>query len=235
LLTPTGPIALAALRTVLGLAGEEPPRPDGKLPIVVLSADARRVALAVDAWQSEQELLQKSLGRRVRQLRAVSGAAVLPTGEIALLLKPHELVRSVLADSSQRSLARVFERKREAPKKRVLLADDSATTRTLERSILEAAGYEVLTATDGEQAFKLLQETGADVVVSDVEMPNMDGFTLTESIRATARFKGLPVVLLTALATERDRARGLSAGADAYLVKTAFDQDELIDTLRQLT
>jgi two-component system chemotaxis sensor kinase CheA len=99
---------------------------------------------------------------------------------------------------------------------------------------LETAGYEVMTAADGEQAFKLLQERGADIVVSDVEMPNMDGFGLAKAIRASQRFKDLPVVLLTALSTDEDRARGLASGADAYLVKTAFDQDNLLKTLKQL-
>lgn len=235
LLTPAGPVPLGTLRGVLGMSGDEPARPDGKLPIVVLTADARRIALVVENWQSEQELLQKPLGKRVRQLRQVAAAAFLPSGEIALLLRPHELVRSVLSETSRSAVAHVLQEERVVTRKRVLLVDDSVTTRTLERSILEAAGYEVLTAADGEQGFRLLQEHSVDVVVSDVEMPNMDGFQLTQTIRGTPRFRGLPVVLLTSLATDGDRARGLSAGADAYLVKTAFDQDNLIETLRQLT
>ena len=117
---------------------------------------------------------------------------------------------------------------------RVLVVDDSITTRALEQSILEAAGYEVLTAVDGAEAWKTLQEHGCDAVVADIEMPRMDGFALCEAIRASKRFKELPVVLVTALETPEHRARGLEVGADAYLGKSSFDQQSLLDTIRQL-
>jgi two-component system chemotaxis sensor kinase CheA len=92
----------------------------------------------------------------------------------------------------------------------------------------------VLTAVDGSDAWHLLQDSGADLVVSDVEMPKMDGFSLTETIRGSKRFRSLPVVLVTALESDRDRARGLEAGADAYLPKSNFDQKALLETIRQL-
>jgi two-component system chemotaxis sensor kinase CheA len=92
----------------------------------------------------------------------------------------------------------------------------------------------VITASDGAEAWHLLSERGADLVISDVEMPRMDGFTLTETVRGSRRFRDLPVILLTALDNERDRARGLEVGADAYLVKSAFDQTVLLRTLEQL-
>jgi two-component system chemotaxis sensor kinase CheA len=114
------------------------------------------------------------------------------------------------------------------------VVDDSVTTRTLEKSILESAGYRVLTAVDGEAAWQVLQEQGADLVVSDIEMPRMDGFALTEAIRRSLRFAELPVILLTSLASEADRARGVDVGADAYIVKSAFDQDDLLRTIAQL-
>lgn len=237
LLTVSGPVPLCSLRELLGLAGgeaRESSAGDDKLLVVVVAADGRSVGLSVERWLSEQELVLKPFGRRVRRLRHVSAAAVLPTGQVTLVLKPHELVRSAYAHRPRRSLGQSLMPAELPKKKRVLLADDSVTTRTLEKSILESAGYEVITAPDGEQAFKLLQERGADIVVSDVEMPRLDGFGLTEAIRKSPRFRELPVVLLTALSSEDDRARGLAAGADAYLVKTAFDQDSLLKTLRQL-
>ena len=230
------PLPLAALREVLELGGDAAERAPGeRLSVVLLASESRVAALVVDGWQNEQDLVQKPLGRRVRKLRKVSGAALLPTGEIALVLKPNELVQRVYAGSGVGPVLSAREGAVQTKKKRVLLADDSVTTRTLERSILEAAGYEVVAAVDGEQAFALLQERGADVVVSDVEMPKMDGFALTLAIRASPRFRNLPVVLLTALSAESDKARGMQCGADAYLVKRAFDQQLLIETLRQLT
>jgi len=235
LLTVNGPVPLCSLRDVLGLASAELPDAagNGRLNVVVLAADGRSVGLSVDRWHTEQELVLKPFGRRVRRLRHVSAAAVLPTGQVSLVLKPHELVRTAYALRPRRTLIPALA-PAELKKKRVLLADDSVTTRTLEKSILESAGYEVITAPDGEQAFRLLLERGADIVVSDVEMPRLDGFGLAEAIRKSARFRDLPVVLLTALSSEEDRARGLAAGASAYLVKTAFDQDNLLKTLRQL-
>jgi two-component system chemotaxis sensor kinase CheA len=236
LLRPTGPIPLCSLREVLGLPGTDQRESNGKLAVVVLAVDERSVALSVDRFMAEQDLVLKPLGRRIRRLRHISAVAVLPTGDVSLVLKPHEVLRSAHALRPRNALSELLASKQTvvAKRKRVLLADDSVTTRTLEKSILDAAGYEVITAADGEQAFKLLQEQGADIVLSDVEMPNMNGFMLTEAIRSSKRFRELPVVLLTGLSSEEDRARGLACGASAYLVKTAFDQENLLRTLRQL-
>jgi two-component system chemotaxis sensor kinase CheA len=156
---------------------------------------------------------------------------VLPTGEIALILSMPELVATGIALRTGLSVAAAGSK---TAARRVLIADDSVTTRTLEKTVLEAAGYEVITASDGAEAWHLLSERGADLVISDVEMPRMDGFTLTETVRGSRRFRDLPVILLTALDNERDRARGLEVGADAYLVKSAFDQTVLLRTLEQL-
>src|SRR5262249_9682412 len=119
-------------------------------------------------------------------------------------------------------------------RKRLLIADDSVTTRALVRSILEGAGYEVTAAADGQAAWELLQQHGADLPVSGVEVPRMAGFALAEAVRRSPRFHDLPVVLVTARESEQDKARGLEAGASAYLVKSGFDQRELLETIAQL-
>ncbi len=108
------------------------------------------------------------------------------------------------------------------------------TTRTLVKSILEAENFEVTVAVDGLEAWHLLQDQGADLVVSDIDMPRMDGFTLTEAIRGSKRLRDVPIVLVTALESDKDKERGLSVGADAYLLKSAFDQRVLLETIRQL-
>jgi two-component system chemotaxis sensor kinase CheA len=118
-------------------------------------------------------------------------------------------------------------------RRRILVVDDSITTRTLERSILEAAGYDVLTASDGADGWRVLQEAACDLVVADVEMPRMDGFALCEAIRSSRRHAGVPVVLVTALESHEHRARGLEVGADAYIGKSSFDQQSLLDTIQQ--
>jgi two-component system chemotaxis sensor kinase CheA len=179
-------------------------------------------------------VVTKPLGRRLGRMRWVSAAALLPTGRIAFLLQPSALLDSAYGAQRSEPIARRFVEGVKLAQKRLLLVDDSVTTRTLEKSILEAAGYSVLTASDGSAAWHMLQEQGADLVLSDVEMPSMDGFALAQAIRSSKRFRDLPVVLLTALESAEDRARGLESGADAYLVKSAFDQKALLETLRQL-
>jgi two-component system chemotaxis sensor kinase CheA len=112
--------------------------------------------------------------------------------------------------------------------------DDSITSRTLEQSVLAAAGYDVVTAVDGLEAWRLIEREEIALVVSDVEMPHLDGIGLCERIRAAQRTASLPVILVTSLDTPAERARGLEAGADAYVTKSGFDQDILLDTVRQL-
>ena len=181
---------------------------------------------------AEQEVLIRGLGARIRRARHVSGVAVLPDGHVAPLLNAPSLVRAAEGRTAAQGLFPApVERQ---TRRRVLLADDSMTTRALEQSILEAAGYDVLVCMDGAEAWERLQVEGADAVVSDVEMPRMDGFSLTEAVRTSPRFGRLPVILVTARSTPEDKARGLQAGASAYLVKSAFDQTQLLDTLRQL-
>jgi two-component system chemotaxis sensor kinase CheA len=116
----------------------------------------------------------------------------------------------------------------------ILIVDDSLTTRTLEKNILEAAGYHVRTATDGEEALRALIEEPCHIIVTDVEMPNMDGFELTQRVKEDARWRHIPVILVTSRDSSADRERGYRAGADAYLVKTRFDQDELLQMIEQM-
>jgi two-component system chemotaxis sensor kinase CheA len=235
------PLPVAELADVLGLraAGSHREERDRR-PAVIVSTGERRAAFLVDEFLAEQEVVVKNLGGRIRRLRHVVAATVLPSGRIALVLNTGNLVRSALAHGP--TVAPVWsagERLGAAPprapaRKRILLADDSVTTRTLEQSILEAAGYEVLTAADGAAAWQVLQEKGADLLVSDVDMPRLDGFDLTERVRASSRFRDLPVVLVTAREQAEDRARGAAVGADAYLGKSVFDQQELLTVLTQL-
>jgi len=119
-------------------------------------------------------------------------------------------------------------------KKTILVAEDSITSRMLLKEILESAGYTVSTAIDGEDAFAALQKTPFDLVVSDVEMPRMNGFALTDKIRHDERYTQLPVVLVTGLESQGDRERGVAVGVSAYVVKGSFDQSNLLETIRNL-
>jgi two-component system chemotaxis sensor kinase CheA len=122
----------------------------------------------------------------------------------------------------------------EARAKRLLVVDDSITARTLLQNILESAGYEVKTAPDGAAGYATLLAEAFDLVVSDVEMPRMDGFELTKRIRGEPKLAELPVVLVTAREAEEDRERGIDAGANAYIVKSSFDQTSLLEVIGKL-
>jgi two-component system chemotaxis sensor kinase CheA len=241
------PLPVVELAAVLGLPAQQPASAPamGKRPALIVAAGDRRVAFLVDELVTEQEIIVKGLGDRIRRVRHVVGATILPTGRIAPVLNAANLIRTALGQGQAIAAYRAaatggprdgngFGGPLAPPRRRLLVVDDSVTTRTLEKSILEAAGYEVLTAVDGEAGWRMLQEQGADLVVSDIEMPRMDGFALTEAIRRSTRFAELPVVLFSSLASERDRSRGIEVGADAYIVKGAFDQNDLIKTIAQL-
>ncbi len=213
-------------------AGTTPER--SRALIVVAAGTATRMAFLVDEHLAEQEILIKNLGVRIQRAPFVSGATLLLSGQVALVLNAANLVRSVLRQGG------AWPRRTDPPKtpaaarKRLLIVEDSMTTRALMKSILEAAGYEILTAADGQAAWQRLQETGVDLVVSDVDMPNMDGFALTAAARASKKHAELPIILVTARESDSDKLRGIEVGADAYLVKSAFDQRNLLETIRQM-
>jgi two-component system, chemotaxis family, sensor kinase CheA len=228
LLLPDRAVPVVSLATALRMPGADRPRA-GALLVAIVTVGDDRVALIVDELLGEQEILVKSLGRRIRLARTVAGATLLPSGRIAMVLNVPRLLRAPAA-----AAPRLAAPDEPAVRRRLLVVDDSLTTRTLEKSVLEAAGYEVETAPDGETAWSALLERGADLVVSDVEMPRLDGLALAARIRASDRFRRLPVILVTGRESEEDRRRGLEAGADAYLAKSAFDQRALLEAVAQL-
>ena len=200
---------------------------------VVLAAGEQRVAVAVDEVLSEQEVLVKNLGARIRRLRHFSGCTLLPSGRIAMVMNASNVVRTALGIAP--TYTHPTPNKHDsATRKHLLLADDSVTTRELLKNILETAGYDVFAAADGEQAWVAAQEHHFDAVVSDVDMPRVDGFELTSKLRSNAPTAEIPIVLVTARGSDNDKERGVQVGANGYIVKGSFDQANLLDTLAQL-
>jgi two-component system chemotaxis sensor kinase CheA len=200
-------------------------------PCVLLAAEPQRMGLFVEALLDEQEVMLKPLGSVLRRVRNVSGATILGTGEVCMVLNCHDLFTSLQRQRVRR--IEIPEEEMERPKV-ILLAEDSITTRTQEKRILESAGYEVVTAVDGADALAKLATRSFDAVVSDIEMPHLDGLTLTARIREDPRYRELPVILVTTLSSEADRRRGIEAGANAYIPKGTFEQKALLETLRRL-
>ena len=228
-------IALASLAAILGLPAAEAGHKQGDfLTVLVLSAGERRVAFSVDGVLNEQEVLVKNLGKQLSRVPNIAGATVLGSGEVVPILNVADLLKSAVKNNAGSSLKVINQKNNGEQTKSILVAEDSITARTLLKNILELAGYQVKTAVDGVEGFTALQEGNFDLVVSDVEMPRMNGFDLTSRIRADKRLAELPVVLVTALESTEDRKRGIDVGANAYLVKSSFDQGNLLELIRRL-
>ena len=224
-------IPLVRLGDVLGVAhrGHE----GKKIPIATIGFSGHRIGFVVDALVGEQQIVIKPLGSHLRKVDNVAGVTVLGAGEIVPILNVPDLMDWARSRSRQSHVA-AEEKTRTGPAK-VLICEDSFTTRELERSIFEAAGYEVEVAMDGAMGLARLQEgLKVDAVVTDVQMPNMTGFELTRAIKADPNLSSIPVIIVTSLERDEEKAEGVEAGADAYITKSVFNQDTLLDTVERL-
>lgn len=221
-------LALARLGAVLELGAGAPPA--AQLQAVVVTAGGMSIAFVVDEVLSEQEVLQKNFGPQLSRVRNIAGATLLGSGKVVPVLNVADLMKA-----ATRGPAPAVQSREEtaAQARRVLVVEDSITTRTLFKNMLESAGYHVATAVDGVDAFTQLKSGSFDLVVSDVDMPRLNGFELTRRIRADRELAELPVVLVTALGSREDRERGIDAGANAYIVKGSFDQSNLLETVQR--
>jgi two-component system chemotaxis sensor kinase CheA len=202
-------------------------------PWVLLGTTAESHAFQVETVLQKRDVVVRGLTGRLRDLKAVSGASIEPNGSILLVLDvPHLIDRSLAtleapqtgADGPAAPLTPLA----------VMVVDDALMVRELQRSILERGGYTVRTASDGAEALAMLAEQPADLVVTDVEMPNMDGVTLIKRIRAHPRFANIPVLIVSSHASDEDHQLGLEAGADAYIVKASFDEAGLLNAVSRL-
>ncbi|MGQ9479877.1 hybrid sensor histidine kinase/response regulator [Chloroflexus sp.] len=226
-------ISLLWLAELLAIPAESPLTRYRRVPAVLLKTRQHRVALLVDDVIDEREAVIKPLGPLFARRPALSGAIQSGDGRLVLLINPLYLVegngyRPKLAATAIKPVAEPTRTVR------LLVVDDSFTTRELLRSILQSAGYDVTVAIDGADALDRLRSTPYDLVVSDIEMPRVDGFTLTTRIRNELALVDLPVILITSLASEEHRRRGLEVGAQAYIVKSQFNQDSLLNVIQQL-
>ena len=232
-------IPLADLGDVLGVAGSRTPR-----AVVMARLTGEAIAWSVDEVEGEREIVVKPLGDFLGALPGTSGATIDDDGSVLLLVDRRELAarwaasplpsqpRPIVEEGDEPS--RDVRRAAGEGRPRVLVVEDSIGVRELQRTNLEGAGYAVVTAVDGLDGAGRLQDAPVDLVLSDVEMPGMDGFTLTRTIRKTRGWENVPVVIMTSRGDDADKRAGLDAGCDAYLLKSEFDQHALVDTVRRL-
>jgi two-component system chemotaxis sensor kinase CheA len=241
-------LALTDLSEVLGL-------PDGVAgPSVVLGTTGSTHAFRVDALIGQRDVVVRGLEGLIPRAECVAGASVEPDGSILFVLDVPALLQRARsargaqagpASSAATTLTVAVTPGTAAPaapaapaaiahRASLLVVDDALTLRELQRSILVRAGYEVRTATDGREALAILAERTADLVLTDLEMPNLDGFGLTAAIRSQPRLANIPVLMVTSRSSEEDRQRGLDAGADGYIVKSEFDEGRLLTAVAAL-
>ena len=212
----------------------KPESPDSnQVCIVVLVSGEYKIAFKVDDIVEEQQVLVKGLGKLLRRVRNISGATILGSHKVVPVLNISDLMKSAMRMKGRKSEALAGERF--IPKTgKILVAEDSITSRTLLKNILETAGYKITTAVDGADAFTKTRTGDFDIIVSDVDMPKMNGFELTAKIRGDKKLSEIPVVLVTALESREDREHGIEVGADAYIVKSSFDQSNLLEIIKKL-
>ncbi|MDC3955249.1 hybrid sensor histidine kinase/response regulator [Polyangium jinanense] len=212
---------------------QEPRQTDPeKLLVIALSDGATRIGVVVDEVVGEVESVAKGLPWNLPRIPGIAGAMILGSGVLAVVLDVPRLLD--VARGRQGERTETVHAAEAMKKRRILVVDDSLTSRTLERNILAAAGYDVDTANDGEAGWQALQGGTYDLVVSDVQMPRLNGVELTQRIRAHPKFKSLPVILVTSLDRPTDLAQGSAAGADEYIVKGRFDQRKLLEAVARL-
>ncbi len=225
-------IRAAPLNALLDLPPMADPSRADRLPCVIVGVGNDRLGLLVDEVRGEQEMLVKELEPPLNRIRHVAGAGLLGTGSLVLILRPADLLRTAVSTRVSHLPPEGAAQRERAPV--VLVVDDSITTRTMEKNLLESAGYTVKTAVDGLEAWALLQSEACDLVVSDVDMPRMDGFELTTRIRDDATLRDLPVILVTAMESREYRERGVLAGANAYVIKSSFEESNLLEIIQRL-
>jgi two-component system sensor histidine kinase and response regulator WspE len=227
-------IGLVMAAQILEAAAAPPADP---MPVVVISDRGQQFGMIVDAFLGERDLEVRPLDLRLGKVPDVNSASLLENGDPVLIVDVEDLVRSIDNVLMGRRLSRVeFERMAEQARqrKRILVVDDSITVRELERQLLHARGFVVDVAVDGMDGWNAIRGTHYDLVVTDVDMPRMDGIGLVTLIKADPTRREIPVVIVSYKDREEDRLRGLDAGANRYLTKSSFHDETFVDTIIDL-
>lgn len=229
-------LSLVRMADVLGLP-KSATQNRSQCEAFIVRINDQRIAFWVDEVISEQEVLFKKLGEQLIRVRNIAGATIMGSGTPIPIINMKDIMKTALGLKKIAQSQTTPESQENASTqigKKAVIAEDSITTRLLLKNILETAGYTVSAAVDGFEAYNILRNEPADIVVSDVDMPRMSGFELTAKIRDDDMLKDTPVVLVTALSTDEDKRKGIEAGANAYIVKSSFEQGKLLEVMERL-
>jgi two-component system sensor histidine kinase and response regulator WspE len=211
------------------------PPAGGDLPVLLLSDPTGHYGLLVEAFRGEQDLVVRPLDPRLGRVPNISAAAILDDGSPVLIADVEDLIRS-MDQFIQANRLRRFDRRQEdeRQRKRVLVVDDSITVREVERQLLRNHGYEVVVAVDGKDGWNSLRAEPFDLVVTDVDMPRMNGLELVQAMRSDSALRNLPVIIVSYKERQEDRLRGLEVGANYYLTKGSFHDNTFLQAVTDL-
>ncbi len=224
-------IYIVELGDILGLQGA-PPRHTEHRFLLIARIQGKRIGLMVDDILDEQDMVVKQLPAHIRKAKMIAGVTISSQNAIILILHIPEILERIKGLTKDLHDSPVPGEDEKLP--RILVVDDSVNTGEIEKRILETSGYRVDVACDGVDALEKLEQTAYDLIITDVEMPGMDGFTLTERLRHTPKYRDIPIVIVTSLERESDKKRGLQVGANAYITKDHFEERSLLETVESL-
>jgi chemotaxis protein histidine kinase CheA len=228
-------IPVVELNMLLNLPVSEAPEEidTENLLIVIVHRENEQLGLIIDSLLDEEDMVIKSLPPHMKNNRWVSGVIITGNNETVNVLNVATILE---AAKEMKGLKRDRKKTLEEEKRviNILVVDDSINTREIEKSILEAYGYRVTLADDGLEALEKAQKFKYDLIITDIEMPHLDGFSLTEKLRKDNQYKNTPIIIVTSREREEDKRKGIQVGADAYIIKGAFDQSNLLETVQSL-
>lgn len=222
-------IPVAELQSLLNLPGKRKTTEEELLILMVFMGN-EQLGLIVDSIIGNEDVVIKPLPTHMQNIQWVSGVTISGKNELISILH----VPTIIDAAKEMKEERRFEKAGDKKAIHILLAEDSFSTGEIEKSILESYGYKVDIAVDGQEALEKAMEYKYDVVITDIEMPRLDGFSLTEKLRKESEYEHIPIIIVTSRDKEEDKKRGVRVGADAYIVKSAFDQSNLLETIQNL-
>jgi two-component system chemotaxis sensor kinase CheA len=225
-----GVIPLVFMADILEIPFKESDNP--YIIVLIIGEKESKIGFVVDEILDEEVVLVKKFNNQLKRVRNIAGATVLGSGKVIPILNVSDLLKSAIKDTPLRNLRNAVEK--ETAKKSILVVEDSITSRMLLKNILETAGYLVSTAIDGAEGYAKAKGDHFDLILSDVDMPRMNGFDMTSKIRSDHAIADIPIVLVTSLSKSEDREHGMEVGASAYIVKGSFDQSNLLEVVERL-
>jgi two-component system chemotaxis sensor kinase CheA len=227
------PVPFCALSDVFALPQRHDVDPTN-MPVIILTNMQKAVAILVGDVIGEREIVIKPLQPPLDAVSCVSGGTLYGNNQVVPILDSVELIdRALTVEKSYQSVSEVKESE-EIERPHILVVDDSITTRTLEKNILESRNYQVTVAVNGKEAWDMIQKRKFSLIITDIAMPIMDGFELTDMIKQSDKFNQIPVVIVTSLGSDEEKKRGVTVGANAYIIKHEFESGALLEIIEQL-